>query len=180
MVPTKFFLTKGVGIHKNYLQAFELALEKAGISKFNLVSVSSILPPNCKKIPREEGLKYLNAGEIVFVVMSRNATNEPNRLIAASIGCAIPADLNQYGYIAEHHSFGQTQEKAGEFAEDLAASMLASTLGISFDPDQAWDEKEKVFKMSGKIIYTTNITQTAEGHKDGLWTCVVAAAVFIP
>lgn len=180
MVPTKFFLTKGVGIHKNYLQSFELALEKAGISKFNLVSVSSILPPNCKKIPREEGLKYLKPGEIVFVVMSRNATNEPNRLIAASIGCAIPADLNQYGYIAEHHSFGQTQEKAGEFAEDLAASMLASTLGIPFDPDQAWDEKEKVFKMSGKIIYTTNITQTAEGNKDGLWTCVVAAAVFIP
>lgn len=180
MVPTKFFLTKGVGIHKNYLQAFELALEKAGISKFNLVSVSSILPPNCKKISKEEGLKYLRAGEIVFVVMSRNATNEPNRLIAASIGCAIPKDPNQYGYIAEHHSFGQTQEKAGEFAEDLAASMLASTLGISFDPDQAWDEREKVFKMSGKIVYTTNITQTAEGNKDGLWTCVVAAAVFIP
>ncbi|MBC7074034.1 arginine decarboxylase, pyruvoyl-dependent [Candidatus Parcubacteria bacterium] len=180
MVPTKFFLTKGVGIHKNYLQAFELALEKAGISKFNLVSVSSILPPNCKKISKDEGLKYLKAGEIVFVVMSRNATNEPNRLIAASIGCAIPADSNQYGYIAEHHSFGQTQEKAGEFAEDLAASMLASTLGIPFDPDQAWDEREKVFKMSGKIVYTTNITQTAEGNKDGLWTCVVAAAVFVP
>ncbi len=180
MVPTKFFLTKGVGIHKNYLQAFELALEKAGISKFNLVSVSSILPPNCKKISREEGLKYLSAGEIVFVVMSRNATNEPNRLVAASIGCAIPADPNQYGYIAEHHSFGETQEKAGEYAEDLAASMLASTLGLKFDPDEGWDEREKAFKMSGKIIYTTNITQTAEGQKDGLWTCVVAAAVLIP
>jgi len=180
MVPRYFFLTKGVGIHKNYLQSFELALEKAGISKFNLVSVSSILPPGCKKISREEGLQYLKPGEIVFVVMSKNATNEPNRLIAASIGCAIPADQNQYGYIAEHHSFGQTQEKAGDYAEDLAASMLASTLGIPFDADSAWDEREKVFKMSGKIVYTNNITQTAEGHKDGLWTCVVAAAVFIP
>lgn len=180
IVPTKFFLTKGVGIHKNYLQAFELALEKAGISKFNLVSVSSILPPRCKKISIEEGLKELKPGQIVFLVLSRNETNEPNRLIGASIGCAIPADENQYGYIAEHHSFGQTQEKAGEYAEDLAASMLASTLGIPFDPEQAWDEREKVFKMSGKIIYTTNITQTAEGNKDGLWTCVVAAAVFVP
>ncbi len=180
MIPTKFFLTKGVGIHKNYLQAFELALEKAGISKFNLVSVSSILPPNCKRISKKEGLKYLKPGQIVFVVLSKNATNEPNRLIAASIGCAIPADKTQYGYIAEHHSFGQTQKKAGEFAEDLAASMLASTLGIQFDPDQAWDEREKVFKMSGEIVYTTNITQTAKGHKDGLWTCVVAAAVFVP
>lgn len=180
MIPTKFFLTKGVGVHKNYLQSFELALEKAGISKFNLVSVSSILPPGCKKISKEEGLRYLNPGEIVFVVLSKNSTNEPNRLIAASIGCAIPADHSQYGYIAEHHSFGETQEKAGEYAEDLAASMLASTLGLRFDPEQAWDEREKVFKMSGKIIYTTNITQTAKGHKNGLWTSVVAAAVFIP
>jgi arginine decarboxylase len=180
MVPRYVFFTKGVGIHKNYLQSFELALEKAGIAKFNLVSVSSILPPNCKKISREEGLKYLKPGEIVFVVLARNATNEPNRLVAASIGCAIPADSSQYGYLSEHHSFGQTQEKAGEYAEDLAASMLASTLGIPFDPDTAWDEREKAFKMSGKIVYTTNITQTAEGHKDGLWTCVVAAAVFVP
>jgi len=179
MVPRYFFLTKGVGIHKNYLQAFELALEKAGIARFNLVPVSSILPPGCKKIPKEEGLKYLKDGQIVFSVLSKNATNEPNRLIAAAIGCAIPADSNQYGFIAEHHSCGQTQEKAGEYVEDLAASMLASTLGIHFDPDLAWDEREKVFKMSGKIIYTTNITQTAEGHKDGLWTCVVAAAVFV-
>jgi arginine decarboxylase len=180
MVPRYVFFTKGVGIHKNYLQSFELALEKAGIAKFNLVSVSSILPPNCKKISREEGLKYLKPGEIVFVVLARNATNEPNRLVAASIGCAIPADSSQYGYLSEHHSFGQTQEKAGEYAEDLAASMLASTLGIPFDPDTARDEREKAFKMSGKIVYTTNITQTAEGHKDGLWTCVVAAAVFVP
>jgi len=180
MVPRHFFFTKGVGIHKNYLQSFELALEKAGISKFNLVSVSSILPPNCKKLTREEGLKFLKPGEIVFVVLARNATNEPNRLVAASIGCAIPADENQYGYLSEHHSFGETQEKAGEYAEDLAASMLASTLGIQFDADSAWDEREKAFKMSGKIVYTTNITQTAEGHKDGLWTCVVAAAVFVP
>jgi arginine decarboxylase len=179
MVPRYFFLTKGVGVHKDYLQSFELALEKAGISKFNLVSVSSILPPNCKRISREKALKLLKPGQIVFTVLSKNATQEPNRLIAASIGCAIPADKNQYGYIAEHHSFGEPQKKAGEYAEDLAASMLASTLGISFDPDLSWDKREKVFKMSGKIIYTTNITQTARGNKNGLWTFVVAAAVFV-
>jgi len=179
MIPTKFFLTKGVGIHKYYLQAFELALERADIAKFNLVPVSSILPPGCKKISREEGTSFLKPGEIVFLVLSKNATDEPNRLIAASIGCATPVDQNQHGYISEHHACGQTQEKAGDYAEDLAASMLASTLGIQFNPDEAWDAKEQVFKMSGKIVYTTNISQTAEGHKDGLWTCVVAAAVFI-
>jgi len=180
MIPTKFFLTKGVGIHKNRLQAYELALEGAGISQFNLVSVSSILPPGCKKISREKGLSFFKPGEIVFLVEARNETNEPNRLIAASIGCAIPAGNRQYGYISEHSSFGETYEKAGDYAEDLAASMLASTLGIKFNSEDAWESRRQVFHMDGKIVHTSNITQTTRGNKNGLWASVVAAAIFIP
>jgi arginine decarboxylase len=179
LLPEKIFFTKGVGKHKEYLPSFELALRDAGISQYNLSHVSSIYPPNCKKITKDEGLKYLNEGQIVYTVLARNTTNEPNRLIAASIGVAQPADSNQYGYLSEHHPFGETDEKAGEYAEDLAASMLASTLGIEFDPNLAWDEREKIYKMSGKIVRTFNITQSAEGDKNGLWTSVVAAAVFI-
>ena len=179
MIAQKIFFTKGVGVHKEQLASFEAALRDAGIASFNLVDVSSIFPPGCKKISREEGLKLLKSGQIVYWVVSRNSTNEPNRLIAASIGCALPADPNQYGYLSEHHSFGETDSKAGEYAEDLAASMLATTLGIEFDPDLAWDEREQIYKMSGKIIRTINITQSAIGNKDGLWTTVVAAAVFV-
>jgi arginine decarboxylase len=179
MIAQKIFFTKGVGVHKEQLASFEAALRDAGLAPFNLVNVSSILPPGCKKISKEEGLKLLKPGQIVYWVSSRNSTNEPNRLIAASVGCAIPADPNQYGYLSEHHSFGETDSKAGEYAEDLAASMLATTLGIEFDPDLAWDEREQIYKMSGKIIRTTNITQSAIGNKDGLWTTVVAAAVFV-
>jgi arginine decarboxylase len=179
MIPKNFFLTKGVGKHKDQLASFELALRDAGIEKFNLVAVSSILPPNCKIISKTEGLSQLNPGSIVFVVISRNSSNEPNRLIAASVGVAIPADVNQYGYLSEHHSFGETDEKAGDYAEDLAASMLASTLGIEFDVNSAWNEKEQLFKLSEKIVKTTNITQSAVCDKNGLWTTVITAAVFI-
>jgi arginine decarboxylase len=179
MVPTKVFFTKGVGRHKNYLQSFELALRDASIEKCNLVYVSSIFPPGCKIIPRHEGTNLLQPGQITFCVMARNATNEPNRLIASSIGLAIPADASNYGYLSEHHPFGETDEKAGEYAEDLAATMLASTLGVEFNPDANWDEREMVYKMSGKIIKTSNITQSAQGEKNGLWTTVVAVAVFI-
>jgi arginine decarboxylase len=179
-VPNKIFFTKGVGRHKDYLQSFELALRDAKIEKCNLVTVSSIYPPGCKRIPADEGLKFLAAGQITFAVMARNATNEPNRLIAASIGVAMPADANAYGYLSEHHPFGETDEKAGEYAEDLAATMLATTLGVEFDPGVAWDEREKLYKMSGKIVKTYNITQSAEGHKDGIWTTVVACAILLP
>ena len=179
-VPTRMFFTKGVGRHKDYLQSFELALRDAKIEKCNLVTVSSIYPPGCKRIPPEEGLKSLQPGQITFSVMARNATNEPNRLIAASIGVATPADNTQYGYLSEHHPFGETDEKAGEYAEDLAATMLATTLGVEFDPDVAWDEREKIFKMSGKIVKTYNVTQSAEGDKKGLWTTVIASAILLP
>jgi arginine decarboxylase len=178
-VAQKIFFTKGVGVHKEQLASFELALRDAGIATFNLVPVSSIFPPNCKRISREEGLKILKPGSIVHCVIARNTTNEPNRLIAASIGTALPQDSNWYGYLSEHHPFGETDEKAGEYAEDLAATMLATTLGIEFDPDTAWDEREQTYKASGKIFKTFNTTQSALGNKDGLWTSVVAVAVFI-
>lgn len=179
-VPTKIFFTKGVGKHKEYLSSFELALRSAGIEICNLVSVSSIFPPNCKRISKEEGLKELQPGQITFTVMARNATNEPNRLIASSIGAALPADSNAYGYLSEHHPYGQTEKVAGEYAEDLAATMLATTLGVEFDPETDWSERENIYKMSGKIVRSFNITQSAEGDKNGLWTTVIAAGILLP
>ena len=180
MIPEKFFFTKGVGTSKEQLSSYELALRDAGIAQHNLVSVSSILPPGCKRIPREKGIKLLKPGEVVFCVMARNDTNEPNRLIGAAVGCAVPKGDNKYGYLSEHHCFGETEGKAGDYAEDLAASMLASTLGLKFNPDDAWDTRKQVYKLSGKIVYTSNATQTARGNKDGLWTSVVAAVIFVP
>ncbi len=176
-VPKKIFFTKGVGSHKEELHSFELALRDAGIEKYNIVTVSSIFPPGCRVVSKEQGLKELKPGSIVYCVMSRCCSNEPRRLMSASVGCAIPADKTAYGYISEHHAFGQTGKVAGEYAEDLAAAMLASTLGIDFDVDASWDEKEEIFKISGKIVKTRNMTQSAL-VKSGCHTSVLAAAVF--
>lgn len=179
MIPKYFFLTKGVGKHKEQLQSFELALRDAGIQHCNIVSVSSIIPPGCKMISRERGLKMISPGEITFIVIARNSTNEAHRLVASSIGVAIPSGKHNYGYLSEHHTFGQPDDKAGDYSEDLAATMLATTMGIQFDPETDWHEKEQLFKTSGMIIKTANVTQTATGDKGGLWTTTVAAAVFV-
>ncbi len=179
ILPKKIFLTKGVGKHKEQLSSFELALRSAGIARFNLVSVSSIFPPKCKIISKQEGLTYLYDGQIVFCVMARAATNEPNRLISSSVGLAIPQDRRQFGYLSEHHDYGMTEKKASDYVEDLAAEMLATTLGLEFDPNKGYDEKREFWKISGKIVRTRSITQSAEGDKNGLWTTVVAAGIFI-
>ncbi|MDD5233445.1 MAG: arginine decarboxylase, pyruvoyl-dependent [Syntrophales bacterium] len=177
-VPREFFLTKGVGVHKEELHSFELALRDAGIEKCNLVQVSSILPPGCRMVSRAHGMKSLESGAVTYCVMSRCCSNEPRRLLAASVGCAIPADKKAYGYISEHHAYGQTEKQAGDYAEDLAAAMLASTLGIDFNVDESWDEKKEIFRISGKIVRTRNITQSSIAKNSGD-TTVLAAAVFI-
>ena len=178
-VPAKMFVTKGVGTHKNELRSFELALRDAAIEKCNLVSVSSILPPRCKIISRKQGEALLQPGQITFVVMAREKTNEPHRLVASSIGIAVPAEEGAYGYLSELHGHGMNDETAGDLAEDMAAAMLASTLGVEFDENSSWDEKKEVFRISEKIVRTMNITQTAVGHPKGHWTTVVTACVYI-
>ncbi len=126
-----------------------------------------------------KGVQHLRAGEITYVVMSRNTTNEPNRLIGAAVGIAVPKDRSSYGYISEHHSYGTIGKKLEDYTEDLAATMLATTLGLEFDPDKAWDKRKQEYKMSKKIVRTQSVAQTAEGDKNGLWTTVIAAAVFL-
>lgn len=178
-VPRYMFFTKGVGHAKEKLASFENALRDANIAHLNLVTVSSIFPPYCKILNVEQGIKFLEPGEITHCVLAREQIKEPGRRIVASIGLALPAEAGQYGYISEHHGFGQTEKEAGEYAEDLAASMLASTQGVEFDPTKDYDERSEVYKMSGKIVDSQNFSQGALGAEGGLWTTVVAAAMFV-
>lgn len=160
LVPKKVFFTSGIGRHTEYLESFEVALRDAGIEKYNLVTVSSILPPHCMIVSKEEGLAELDPGQIVFCVMSRNSSDEPSRLITSSVGCAIPKDINMHGYISEHHAFGQTKSAAGKYAEQLARSMY-----------HTWTKEEP--------IKTVHIARSANVEDELRWTTVVSAAVFV-
>ncbi len=179
LVPRKLFLTRGVGIHKEKLTSFEMALREAGIAHFNLVRVSSIFPPRCQIIEREEGLQLLQPGEIVFAVMAEMSTNEPGRRIASSIGVARPTDHDKYGYLSEHHTYGQTEQEAGDYAEDLAATMLATTLDIPFEADKDYNERREQYRMGGEIVDTTSITVAVNAAAGGVWTTTIAAAILI-
>jgi arginine decarboxylase len=177
-IPKCVFLTRGVGVHRQRLTAFEYALRDADIEQQNLVTVSSILPPRCELITCPAGVATLSPGEITFCVMARAETNEAGRRIAAGIGLARPKDPNHYGYISEHHAFGMTEAETRDYVEDLAATMLASTLGVEFNPDAAWDERKRVYELSNLIVDSLSITAAAEGASNNDWTCAVAAAVF--
>ncbi len=179
MIPKRIFFVKGVGHHPAKLQSFELALRDANIEKYNLVKVSSILPPQCEEITTKQGLDLLKPGQIIFTVLSRASSNELNRLLTASIGIAKPADNKSYGYLSEYHAFGKKSEKVADEAEDLAATMLATTLGIDFNPDKAYDERKEIYYISGKFVETKNITASTVVKEKDEWATVIAVAVFI-
>ncbi|MFQ6038126.1 MAG: pyruvoyl-dependent arginine decarboxylase [Candidatus Aminicenantales bacterium] len=168
IIPSRIFLTRGKGQHREKLASLEEALRDAGIAPFNLVKTSSIFPPHCRLIPRKEGIKHLQPGQIVFLVMSENATDEAHRLITASVGLALPSNPDLYGYLSEHHGFGQDEREAGEYAEDLAAEMLATTLGKNFDLCQIWNEEKHLYEISpGVDVRTKHITQAARDRDRG-------------
>ncbi|MDA8433784.1 MAG: arginine decarboxylase, pyruvoyl-dependent [Nitrospiraceae bacterium] len=178
-VASRMFLTKGVGQNKEKLVSFELALRAAQLAPFNIVRVSSIFPPRCEIITVGKGIKELKPGQIIHTVLAEAATNERHRLIGSSIGVAIPKDRDRFGYLSEHHSFGDDDRTTGDYAEDIAAQMLATILGLEFDVEQSYNKRLDQWKLSDQIVKTRNITQTSVG-RSGVWTTVVAAAVLIP
>ncbi|TCJ14030.1 hypothetical protein EPD60_08425 [Flaviaesturariibacter flavus] len=70
LIPTRYFLTKGIGVHEKELRSFEEALRQAGIETCNLIRISSVIAPGCKRISREEGLKTIHTGMMTFSVQA--------------------------------------------------------------------------------------------------------------
>jgi arginine decarboxylase len=115
LVPTRMFLTSGVGVHERQINASDLAFREAGIGERNRVQVSSMIPPGCALISRKEGVKLLEGGQILFAVLAPAETIEPDQRIAAAVALAIPDD-DRTGCIAEVYS----QEGIGKTADQAA------------------------------------------------------------
>src|SRR5436309_10934109 len=98
LVPTKVFLTKGVGVHEKQLTSRELAMTDAGVEKMNMIKASSIIPPGCEFISIREGKKQLMIGQMAFAILAQCSTNEPYKRISAAIGIAKPDDPDAYGF----------------------------------------------------------------------------------
>ena len=161
LVPKKVFLTSGKGMHESRLGAFENALRQAGIEKYNLVRVSSIMPPECKFVSKTEGLKEFKPGEIVFCVLSDSYTNNPEDSVSAAIATAYHNDSSIHGYVAEIKEKNSSLEKTEQKAVALAKNMLETI------------SKSKT-KMECK-----SIVEYSKPSSSGKWTCVICAAVFI-
>ena len=179
MVPKYAFTTSGRGTANEKLASFEMALRDAGIAEYNLVKVSSIMPPNCKIINKKKGISMLSPGQVVFVVMSEQSTNEPGRQISASVGIAIPPNKSKHGYLSEHHSYGQTKKESGKYAENLAAYMLATIMDGPLNAEKNFNKQKDIWKIKGNPIQTKEVTSYSRGDENGNWVTVLSAVVLI-
>jgi len=179
MVPRSIFFVKGVGVHPIKIVSFDYALRNAGIETFNLVPVSSVFPPGCKIVSPEEGLKQLSPGEVVFCVMARNQTDVPGRKLGASVGVALPSDKEKYGYLGEYWTFDDDVRQIAEKSQNIAATMLASKLGLDIKESHQHLNPKEFYLSTGKISNVFDITQVAEGDINGAWTTTIAVAVFV-
>ncbi|MBN2155651.1 MAG: arginine decarboxylase, pyruvoyl-dependent [Candidatus Lokiarchaeota archaeon] len=167
MIPQKIFFTKGYGHGIKKILSFENALRSAQISTYNLVKVSSILPPHCEEISLEQGKYLLRPGQIVYIVLSENtkfynASTEPTSIFA-SIGVAKPRDPSFYGYLGEFSGENEDLEHVKRESRDLAYELLISSRSKDLNLD----------------IDTYEHTAYAFVNEKDKYTTCIAAAVFV-
>ena len=172
IVPKKVFLTAGVGKHPTKLGSFERALRDAKIYPYNLVPVSSIIPPEAEIISREEGLKYLVPGQILFVVMSRISSDEVGRHIVAAIGGAKEKGKRLHGYLSEYSVFDTPVSIAKKTAEYLSAEMLITIRG-----GESWHPESEGPNLDHLDVFS--IAAEAEVKEGDGWVTAIAAAVLL-
>ncbi len=127
MIPKEFFITSGRAVSPvSELNAFDLALKKAGIAQCNLVCVSSILPKDCKQIEKHN----IDAGTVTFSVLARMDGDE-----GTTIGAGIAwvwTKSRKYGLVAEAHGF--MDKKAVEETLEWKIREMAKIRGIQIGP----------------------------------------------
>jgi arginine decarboxylase len=144
-------------VDKDSLISFGIALQNAGIGPFNLVKVSSIIPPGCNLIDKERGIKLLSPGQILYCVLAKKCTST-DEVITAAVGAAIAANQADVGCLYELTETGKSKAQTAGDVEKLTSELLQKSLGL---------HESK----------TLSIVSEATG-KDSMFTTVIAAAVF--
>jgi arginine decarboxylase len=180
IIPSHFFLTKGTGVHEKDLRAFEEALRDAGVHTCNLIKTSSIIPPGCKRVSVERGMKMLSPGQITFAVIAQSQTNEPGQQVSAGIGMAQPKEPDRHGYMTEvEEAIGRTDEDVEQDVIEMAIENLIGEHKPGFDGESVFRKGKKNYSVNGLDFAVDSVVQSARGAEKNKYTVVIAVAVLI-
>lgn len=119
-VPRYYFFVKGSSEGYTPLNAFDGALIEAGVGNFNLVKMSSIIPPNCK----EKTDIIIPPGSLVPTAYASIVSDIPGEIISAAVAIALPEDMNNPGLIMEYSARGHKEE-----IESIVRNMAEQGMG---------------------------------------------------
>lgn len=156
-LPKKFFVVGGKAVSfESQLNAFDQALMDAGIAQYNIVPVSSIIPPGAAEVPKVD----LTPGSVLFSVLAR-MDGVGGETISAGVawGWAKRPDGLSYGLVAEARGY----KGARALREELEAKVreMARARGM------------EVGEVKHRI-------ETIEAVPRGAYGCVVVAFVYLP
>jgi arginine decarboxylase len=145
----------GTGTGPNTLAAFDGALRATGIANFNLLRLSSVIPPQTEIRPMHGPVSPINGewGDRLYVVMAEQRVTEPGVEAWAGIGW-VQDDETGKGLFVEHEGHAEADVR-GDILDSLGA-LVDGRPGTFGEPQ---------FVLHGAV-------------SDGTPTCALAVAVY--
>lgn len=129
----KIHLTTGIGTGPTSLAAFDAALNDAGIANYNLIRLSSVIPPATEIIVHEDDpipadIMPGNWGDRLYVVMAEERVHIPNEEAWAGIGWVQEKESGK-GLFVEHEG---NSEKSVRRDIQQSLEALMATRNVDF------------------------------------------------
>ncbi|MEX0621801.1 MAG: pyruvoyl-dependent arginine decarboxylase [Candidatus Woykebacteria bacterium] len=120
----KITVTAGSGTGSTTLSAFDTALKEAGIHNYNIIKLSSVIPPESEVVVKKWKNAPTEHGKKLYTVLAEIRSDLLGRTIAAGIGWYQTKDGR--GIFAEHHDIIESLNT--KEAEENVAKKIESTV----------------------------------------------------
>jgi arginine decarboxylase len=187
-VPRRVFFTSGVGRHEQERVATQHAMAAAGVPRVNLVKISSVIAPRCQIISRQQGIRLLRSGSIVFAVIAQGMTKEPHQRVTPAIAWSKPEDENETGFIAEveeQNANGLSEKAAEDRVGEEALILQAAHFGVKVNAERAWAGRgrSRSVRLGGKRVRVGSLCASIVGAEaeegEEQYSTAVVLAVFL-
>lgn len=129
------YLTTGQGTGKTQLSAFDSALQDAGVYNYNLITLSSVIPPNTTVIQQKYVTPEKDYGHRLYVVKAEHRSQETGKYIGAAIGWYQLPDGR--GVFVEHEAEGSDKNTVERtLKQDVLASLSDLCIHRNYPPDE--------------------------------------------
>lgn len=187
-VPTRVFMTAGVGVHELERVAVQHAMRDAGVADSNMIKVSSVMAPGLRIISREEGIRLLRPGNMVCAVIAQGQTDQPHQRVTPALAWAQPEKKGVPGYIAEVEedlAKGMSEATATKQVGEEVLELMAMRLRVKIDAERLWENRgrERMVRIGGTRVRVGALCASTVGpeERDGkkLTAAAFVAAIYI-